>query len=128
MVERVKDVHIFFDIRGVFTKNSYWQAKQSIPHTTVSCRSRGLKNKPRKNPREGDSMLTTSVEFQQATWRCNLEDRNVHNPVWEPHILTIIFPVCKVWNLTFAEGHKLLFSFTFVCRPLIKLLLRRYSP
>jgi hypothetical protein len=27
---------IFFDIRGLFTKNLSWQAKQSILHTTVT--------------------------------------------------------------------------------------------
>jgi hypothetical protein len=27
---------IFFDIKGIVKKNSYWQAKQSIPHTTVT--------------------------------------------------------------------------------------------
>jgi hypothetical protein len=28
---------IFFDIKGiVLTKNSFWQAKQSIPHTTMT--------------------------------------------------------------------------------------------
>jgi hypothetical protein len=26
---------IFFDIKGIVQKNSSWQAKQSIPHTTV---------------------------------------------------------------------------------------------
>jgi hypothetical protein len=30
-------LNIFFDIKGeLFTKNSSWQAKQSIPHTTVT--------------------------------------------------------------------------------------------
>jgi hypothetical protein len=26
---------IFFDIKGIFTKNSSWQAKKSIPYTAV---------------------------------------------------------------------------------------------
>jgi hypothetical protein len=53
--------NIFFNNKGLFTKNSSWQAKQSIPHTTVTLYSDCVKMREDFAPNFGDKRTSCCI-------------------------------------------------------------------
>jgi hypothetical protein len=98
---------ISFDIKGMFKKNSFWQAKQSIPHTTVTfvcdCVKMGDDFVPNFGDKRTECCLTTTQPSHTffSTIKCRTESNMtlVPHPPYSPDLAPCdfsLFPRLKI--------------------------------